>query len=90
MSRENEVLDRLRVIVDPDLGKDIVTLGFIKDLSISDAGDVSFIVELTTPACPVKEQFKTACNAEVKKLDWVKSVDVTLTAQKATVSPDTG
>lgn len=83
MSRENEVLDRLRVIIDPDLGKDIVTLGFIKDLSISDAGDVSFIVELTTPACPVKEQFKTDCNAEVKKLDWVKSVDVTLTAQKA-------
>jgi len=47
------VLDALRVVNDPDLRRDIVSLGFIKDLSIKD-GHVSFAIELTTPACPVK------------------------------------
>ena len=51
---EAVVLDALRQIKDPDLHKDIVTLGFIKDLKI-DSGDVSFRIVLTTPACPVRE-----------------------------------
>ena len=38
MSRESEILDALRVIIDPDLGKDIVSLGFIKDLGITESG----------------------------------------------------
>ncbi len=81
MSRENEVLDTMRGIIDPDLGKDIVTLGFIKDLKISDDGDVSFAVELTTPACPVKEHFKNSCIQAVSALPWVGKVSVTMTAQ---------
>ena len=52
---EGIVLDALRQIKDPDLHKDIVTLGFIKDLKIDD-GDVSFRIVLTTPACPVREE----------------------------------
>ena len=55
---EQAVLEKLSNIIDPDLRKDIVTLGFIKDLEIS-GGDVSFRIVLTTPACPVKEQFET-------------------------------
>ena len=54
---EEIVLDALRQIIDPDLRKDIVTLGFIRDLKI-DGGDVSFRIVLTTPACPVKEQME--------------------------------
>ena len=45
------VLEALRVVRDPDLGRDIVSLGFVKDVRI-DAGQVSFTNELTTPACP--------------------------------------
>src|SRR5919106_614229 len=48
------VLNALRVVIDPDLRKDIVALGFVKDLAI-DAGRVAFAIELTTPACPVKD-----------------------------------
>jgi ATP-binding protein involved in chromosome partitioning len=48
------VLDALRAVTDPDLHKDIVALGFVKDLSI-DGGRVAFTIELTTPACPVKD-----------------------------------
>ena len=76
----DQVLDVLSRVQDPDLHQDIVKLGFIKELKIEN-GDVSFHLELTTPACPVKEDLKKQCEDEVKTLDWVKSVQVTLTAQ---------
>ena len=79
--QENQVYQSLSVIIDPDLKKDIVSLGFIKQLVIDD-GVVSFDLELTTPACPVKEKFVEACNKVLKELDWVKDVNVNLTAQE--------
>lgn len=55
----DQVLSQLRRIIDPDFGEDIVACGFVKDLTIDEAaGAVSFKLELTTPACPVKDQFK--------------------------------
>lgn len=54
-----EVLSALRRIIDPDFGEDIVSCGFVKDLNIDQSsGAVTFTLELTTPACPVKDQFK--------------------------------
>ena len=50
---EATVLDALRAVRDPDLHKDIVALKFVKDVRIVD-DRVSFTIELTTPACPVK------------------------------------
>ncbi len=81
MSREAEVLDTMRGIIDPDLGRDIVSLGFIQGLEISPEGAVAFRVELTTPACPVKDQFRAACETAVAALPWVRGVTVTMTAQ---------
>lgn len=72
----------MRHIIDPDLGKDIVSLGFIKNLRI-DGADVSFTVELTTPACPVKESFRTACAAAVQGVPGVRMVQVEMSAMKA-------
>ena len=74
---EQAVLDALKQIIDPDLRKDIVTLGFIKDLAIN-GGDVSFRVVLTTPACPVKEEMETQSHDLVSKLEGVTSVKVTM------------
>jgi len=82
-SRENEVLDSMRGIIDPDLGRDIVSLGFIKNLEITESGTVRFDVELTTPACPVKEKFREACDSAVSAIAWVQSVDVKMSAQPA-------
>jgi ATP-binding protein involved in chromosome partitioning len=76
---EQSVLDALRQIQDPDLHKDIVTLGFIRDLRIED-GDVSFRIVLTTPACPVKEQMEDAAKELVGALAGVESVRVTMDA----------
>ena len=82
MSQLNEgvVLDALRQIKDPDLHKDIVTLGFIKDLKIS-AGDVSFRIVLTTPACPVREEMETSARELVGSIPGVQSVSVTMDAE---------
>lgn len=76
---EQTVLDALRQIQDPDLHKDIVTLGFIRDLKI-EGGDVSFRIVLTTPACPVKEQMEDAAKEFVGALEGVTNVRVTMDA----------
>ena len=54
---ETAVLEALKAVKDPDLQQDVVTLGFVKDLKIA-TGSVSFSLELTTPACPVKDRLK--------------------------------
>ena len=77
---EQSVLDALRQVRDPDLHKDIVTLGFIKDLKI-EGGDVSFRIVLTTPACPVKEQLEGAAREVVGAIAGVTSVNVTMDAE---------
>src|SRR5260370_42579806 len=77
---ESVVLDALRQIKDPDLHKDIVALGFIKDLKI-DGGEVSFRIVLTTPACPVKAEMETAAHEYVSAIPGVQSVKVTMDAE---------
>jgi Mrp family chromosome partitioning ATPase/DUF971 family protein len=77
---QGEVLKALRTVVDPDLNQDIVTLGFVKNLKLVDR-DVSFDVELTTPACPVKEVFAADCQRLVEDIPWTQAVAVTMTAQ---------
>jgi ATP-binding protein involved in chromosome partitioning len=77
---EQLILDGLRQINDPDLHKDIVTLGFIKDLKI-DGGNVSFRIVLTTPACPVKAEMESAAREIVGALPGVTSISVTMDAE---------
>jgi ATP-binding protein involved in chromosome partitioning len=77
---ETSVLDALRQIKDPDLHKDIVTLGFIKDLKIIGA-EVSFRIVLTTPACPVKAEMESAAQDLVGALPGITSVKVTMDAE---------
>jgi ATP-binding protein involved in chromosome partitioning len=82
MTQLNEqlILDGLRQIKDPDLHKDIVTLGFIKDLKI-EGGHVAFRIVLTTPACPVKAEMESAAREIVGGLPGVTSVSVTMDAE---------
>jgi ATP-binding protein involved in chromosome partitioning len=77
---EQQVLAALATIVDPDLGRDVVSLGMIKDLQVSNAGEVAFTFELTTPACPVRDRFKGQAEAAVGGLPGVARVDVKMTA----------
>ncbi len=79
---QEAILEALSQIIDPDLHKNIVELGFVQNLRVC-GGHVAFDVELTTPACPVKAQFKKACEDAVAALPGVQRVEVQMTAQTA-------
>src|SRR5690606_36150921 len=69
---EQQVLEALRPIIDPDFGRSIVDLGFVKNLRI-DGARVSFDIELTTPACPVKAEFERAAPQRAAALGRVRA-----------------
>jgi ATP-binding protein involved in chromosome partitioning len=86
---EAVVLEALKSVKDPDLGRDIVSLGFVKNLAI-DGSDVSFAIELTTPACPVKDQMRDEAHAAVTALGATE-VKVEMTASvRSAVTPQAG
>src|SRR5262245_66657613 len=72
---DEQILNVLKRVQDPDLRKDIVSLGFIRNLKI-ETGKVSFDLNLTTPACPVKDKMRDEAVALVKSLPGVEAVDV--------------
>jgi ATP-binding protein involved in chromosome partitioning len=84
---EQAVLAALATIQDPDLGRDIVSLGFVKSLRIQ-GGKVSFAIELTTPACPMRTQMEEGARHAVAALPGVEQVDVTMTARVTTSRND--
>ncbi|MBC7418553.1 MAG: Mrp/NBP35 family ATP-binding protein [Pedobacter sp.] len=63
---EQDILNALKNVEDPDLKKDLVTLNMIKDVAI-DGMRINFTLELTTPACPLKEMLKSACTNAIKE-----------------------
>jgi ATP-binding protein involved in chromosome partitioning len=77
---QRAVLEALKVVRDPDLQRDIVSLGFVKDVKI-DGDRVAFTIELTTPACPVKDQMRDQARAAVMQLPGVAAVDVAMSAR---------
>jgi len=77
---ENDILKALSTVNDPDLKRDLVSLGMIKDVSVSEKG-VAFTVVLTTPACPLKEMIRQDCLAAVGKVVGKEMpIDITLTS----------
>jgi ATP-binding protein involved in chromosome partitioning len=87
---ESLILDALRIVQDPDLHRDIVSLGFVKNIRIT-GGAVAFDVELTTPACPVKDLLREQARAAVAALPGVTQVDIQMTSQvRAAGRPEQG
>lgn len=88
MINREDVLKALSNVMDPDLGKDLVTLGMIQDVNITE-NKIAFSVVLTTPACPLKEILKKDClNAiEGMGLDDVE-VDINMTSSVTTTRMD--
>lgn len=84
MISEKDVLAALSQVEDPDLKKDLVTLGMIQNLMVQDL-KVSFDVELTTPACPMKDMIRNACVTAVKHLvNKDAIVDIRMTSRVTT------
>ncbi len=83
---EQDVLDTLSEIIDPDLQQDIVSLGFVRNIEIAGSA-VAFEIQLTTPACPIKDRFKTDAERLVGALPGVTSVGVTMTSRAPSRTP---
>ena len=78
---EEKVLAALSHVEDPDLKKDLVTLKMIKDVKIEDK-KVAFTLELTTPACPLKDMLKNACINAVKHfVDAAAEIEINITSR---------
>ncbi|MBL8753990.1 MAG: Mrp/NBP35 family ATP-binding protein, partial [Planctomycetes bacterium] len=86
---EAAVLEALRTVQDPDLHQDIVSLGFVKDLRICGTS-VAFQIELTTPACPVKDLMRDQAERAVRKVGGVDKVTVEMTARVTASRPVLG
>ena len=86
---EQAVLEALRAVKDPDLRKDIVSLNFVKDLKITQ-GKVSFTIQLTTPACPVKKEMERWAKEAVMLVKGVHEVEIHMTASVASGAQGSG
>jgi ATP-binding protein involved in chromosome partitioning len=80
VASKEQILEALSTIQDPDLHRSIVELGFIKRLRVC-GGNVAFDIELTTPACPVRDQMHAAAQDAVESLPGVEKVVIHMTAQ---------
>ena len=80
MVRIDDVLNKLTTVIDPDLKKDIVSMGMIKDLELN-SGNLKFTLELTTPACPFNEEIEQDVRKAIDELDGIDNFDMKVTAK---------
>ena len=76
----DQVLEKLSAVIDPDLKKDIVSMGMIKDLELNQ-GDLKFTLELTTPACPFNVEIEEDVRKVVGELEGITNFDMKVTAK---------
>lgn len=74
------VLEALGKVLDPEIGKDLVSLGMINNVKI-DGSNVSFTVNLTTPACPLKDEIQKSALTAVQAIDGVEEVKIEMGAK---------
>ncbi len=77
---KDQIIDALRRVQDPELHKDLVTLNMVKSVAVCD-GQVRLNIELTTPACPLKDQIRRDVEQAVRALGGVKNVEIEFSAQ---------
>jgi ATP-binding protein involved in chromosome partitioning len=76
MPTTEQITERLREVIDPELRRSIVDLGMVRSIEVKDGGRVEVVVSLTTPGCPIRNHFQQAVAARVSELDGVSTVDV--------------
>jgi len=86
------LLEALRSVEDPELHRDIVALGMVKDLKVDAKGNVHTTINLTTPACPLKQHIREEVEKALLAIEGVHGVDVSLTAEvkAARLNPNDG
>lgn len=77
MTTKEEILEALKKVMDPELGRSIVELNMVRDIEITEACEVSFTLALTIPGCPLKKQMENDARTTLMALPGVKDVKVT-------------
>lgn len=80
---QDEILKALSKVIDPDLHKNIVSLGFVKDIKIEN-DDVSIVLQLTTPACPMKDMMRSECEKYIRELGVKGKINIDMTSNVVT------
>ena len=76
MPTKDSILEALKVVIDPELRRDIVELGMVRSIDVKDGGVVDVTVSLTTPGCPIKNHFQTGVSTAVAAVEGVSRVNV--------------
>ena len=72
----DEITEKLRAVIDPELRRSIVELGMVRSIEVRDDGRVNVVVSLTTAGCPIRSHFQQAVAQQVSSLDGVTGVEV--------------
>lgn len=76
MNLRERVENKLREIIDPEIGLDLVTLNTIENLEVNEDGNVKVVFRPTTPFCPLGVQLALSIKKSLKEIEGVKNVDV--------------
>src|SRR4051812_31955671 len=76
MPTKETILEALKVVIDPELRRDIVELGMVRSIDVKDGGVVDVTISLTTPGCPIKNHFQTAVADAAGGVEGVARVNV--------------
>jgi ATP-binding protein involved in chromosome partitioning len=76
MPTREQILEALKVVIDPELHRSIVELGMVRNIEILDQGAVNVTVSLTTPGCPIKGHFQNGVTSAVRTVEGVTAVSV--------------
>src|SRR5262245_53945770 len=84
-----DIKKALATVEEPELHKDIVSLNMVKNITLEN-GVVGLLIELTTPACPMKDEIKNRIEKAVKNVAGVSAVNIEFTARVSAARPITG
>jgi ATP-binding protein involved in chromosome partitioning len=76
MPTRDQILEALKVVIDPELHRSIVELGMVRSIDISEQGAVDVTVSLTTPGCPIKSHFQTGVDKAIRGVAGVTTVNI--------------
>jgi ATP-binding protein involved in chromosome partitioning len=76
MPTKDQIVEKLRAVIDPELRRSIVELEMVRSIEVSEGGEVSVMVSLTTPGCPIRNHFQQAVSERVSELEGVTRVNV--------------
>jgi ATP-binding protein involved in chromosome partitioning len=73
---KDQIVEKLRAVIDPELRRSIVELDMVRSIDVRDGGEIDVVVSLTTPGCPIRNHFQQAVTERVSELEGVRKVNV--------------